>query len=180
MARRALKVFRTSAGFEDVYVAAPSRKAALAAWGTDKDLFARKLAEQVTDAELIREPLARPGEIVRLPRGTVAQHLAAAGPRRKVTAARPTAPPPGKATPPPPKARQPRPSRARLDAARSALEAGTREFAGALSALEAEIAALQRKRDKLRAERDRTLDGLKAEVTREFDAYSTALDDWKG
>ena len=28
-----LKVFRTSIGFHDAYVAAPSRKAALEAWG---------------------------------------------------------------------------------------------------------------------------------------------------
>ncbi len=34
MARK-LKVFRTPAGFHDAYVAAPSRKAALAAWGAD-------------------------------------------------------------------------------------------------------------------------------------------------
>ena len=42
--KRRLKVFRTAIGFHDAYVAAPSRKAALEAWGTDKDLFARGVA----------------------------------------------------------------------------------------------------------------------------------------
>ena len=34
-----LKVFRTPIGFHDAYVAAPSRAAALRAWGADTDLF---------------------------------------------------------------------------------------------------------------------------------------------
>ncbi len=62
-----LKVFRAPIGFHDVYVAAPSRKAALEARGSDHDLFARGMAEEVVDPELIREPLARPGEIIRDP-----------------------------------------------------------------------------------------------------------------
>ena len=41
---RKLKVFRTPIGFHDAYVAAPSQKAALQAWGTDTDLFARGVA----------------------------------------------------------------------------------------------------------------------------------------
>ena len=36
---RALKVFRTPIGFHDAYVAAPSQKAALEAWGVRQDLF---------------------------------------------------------------------------------------------------------------------------------------------
>ena len=51
---RKLKVFRTSAGFDDAYVAAPSRKAALAAWGADADLFARGVAEEVSDTTLTK------------------------------------------------------------------------------------------------------------------------------
>jgi hypothetical protein len=40
MARSArLKVFRTPIGFHDAYIAAPSQKAALEAWGSDKDIF---------------------------------------------------------------------------------------------------------------------------------------------
>jgi hypothetical protein len=39
MARK-LKVFCTAIGFHDAYVAAPSMKAALEAWGADVSLFA--------------------------------------------------------------------------------------------------------------------------------------------
>jgi type IV secretory pathway VirB10-like protein len=60
-----LKVFRTAIGFHDAYVAAPSRKAALAAWGTDKDLFARGVAEEVSDPALMEEPLSAPGTVFR-------------------------------------------------------------------------------------------------------------------
>lgn len=56
---RALKVYRTPIGFHDAYVAAPSQKAALAAWGTKKNLFARGDAGIVTDAKLSRTT-ARP------------------------------------------------------------------------------------------------------------------------
>lgn len=44
MARK-FKVFRTPAGFYDASVAAPSRKAALAAWGSHAGLFARRGGE---------------------------------------------------------------------------------------------------------------------------------------
>ncbi|MEG8017904.1 hypothetical protein [Sphingomonas sp. LR55] len=60
-----LKVYRTVAGFHDAYVAAASQKAALAAWGSDKDLFARGIAEQVTDDALTAEPLAAPGTVIK-------------------------------------------------------------------------------------------------------------------
>ncbi len=74
-----LKVYRTAAEFHDAYVAAPSRKAALAAWRTDKDLFARGVAEEVTDAALTRAPLAKPGEVIRVSRGGTSEQLAALG-----------------------------------------------------------------------------------------------------
>ena len=51
---RALKVFRTAAGFHDAYVAAPSRKAALEAWGADVDLFARGIAEHPADWHMLQ------------------------------------------------------------------------------------------------------------------------------
>ena len=58
-----LKVFRTAIGFHDAYVAATSRKSALEAWGTNKDLFAREVAEEVTDPALMAEPLGEPGTV---------------------------------------------------------------------------------------------------------------------
>ncbi len=76
---RALKVYRTAIGFHDAYVAAPSMKAALAAWGTDKNLFARGAAELVEDRALTAEPLSHPGEVVRVLRGSAADHVQALG-----------------------------------------------------------------------------------------------------
>ena len=74
-----LKVYRTPIGFHDAYVAATSQKAALKAWGADADLFARGAAEVVTDPGLIDAPLAHPGEVIRVLRGTEAQHIKALG-----------------------------------------------------------------------------------------------------
>ena len=92
---RKLKVFRTPIGFYDAYVAAPSRKAALAAWGSAHDLFARGVAEEVTDPEFTRQPLANPGQVIRLSRGSAAEQIAAlgktAGPRRRKSAKAPEA-----------------------------------------------------------------------------------------
>lgn len=80
--RQKLKVFRTPAGFHDAYVAASSQKAALEAWGSDADLFARGIAEVVTDEELSREPLENPGKVIKRLRGTAAEQLASLPPDR--------------------------------------------------------------------------------------------------
>ena len=120
MARKqALKVFRTPIGFHDAYVAAPSQKAALAAWGSSADLFARGVAERVTDEALMREPLASPGKIVRRLREGDADALAEGDtPKRKKSAGRAKAKPPAK----PRRDPGPRPSRADLAAAEEALD----------------------------------------------------------
>lgn len=83
---RQLKVFRTMAGFHDAYVAAPSRTAALRAWGATTDLFAMDAAEEVTDPRLMKEALKEPGVVVRKSRGSDAEHMAAAGPNAKIKA----------------------------------------------------------------------------------------------
>jgi hypothetical protein len=72
-----LKVYRTAIGFHDAYVAAPSQKAALEAWGSEHNLFARGVAELVTDPALTKVPLARPGEVVKRLRGSAAEQIAA-------------------------------------------------------------------------------------------------------
>jgi hypothetical protein len=67
--KQQLKVFKTPIGFHDAYVAAPSRKAALAAWGAGTDLFSAGIAELVTDGgEGAPAALAKPGEVVRVER----------------------------------------------------------------------------------------------------------------
>ena len=112
-----LKVFRTTIGFHDAYVATPSRAAALRAWGATTDLFDMGAAEEVTEAHLIAKPLADPGIIIKQSRGTPAEHMAASQPspakgRSGLKTAQKRA------------ALKPMPSRAKLDAADEPLPEG--------------------------------------------------------
>lgn len=103
-----LKVYRTPIGFHDAYVAAPSQKAALVAWGSDADLFARGIAERVVDPKLVREPLTKPGTVIKRSRGTTAEQLAALPPdkpRKPVAKSEPATEQATKANP----KRQPKP-----------------------------------------------------------------------
>ena len=113
-----LKVYRTPIGFHDAYVAAPSMKAALKAWGTTKNLFSRGAAELVTDAKLTKEPLARPGEVIKLARGSAAEHRKAVGSSDRAASNGKTAPEPK------PAKRRPRPNRKPLEKTEQALSAG--------------------------------------------------------
>ena len=147
MARAAgLKVFRTSAGFEDAYVAAPSQAAAVEAWGARGDLFALGEAEVFTDEALTAEPLTRPGEVVRRPRGDMAAMLAAISKPK---------PPPGKTAkaggattgrtaPSPPPEPPPPPDQSALDAAEAALTQARDCLAHELDAIAQERAELDR------------------------------------
>lgn len=119
---RKLKVFRTAIGFHDAYVAAPSQKAALEAWGADVDLFARGAAELVTDVELSEEPLGHPGKVIKRLRGSEEEHFAAL--ERENEMGKPSRQKPGQlarksATVKKPR---PRPDRKPLDDAQDALD----------------------------------------------------------
>ncbi len=84
--KQKLKVFVTPIGFHDAYVAAPSQKAALEAWGADSNIFAQGIAEQVTDPKLMEEPLASPGKVIKRVRGSADEHFAEldrAAPKKK-------------------------------------------------------------------------------------------------
>lgn len=168
-----LKVYRTPIGFHDAYVAAPSQKAALKAWGSDADLFARGVADVVSDEGLAAEPLAHPGIVVKRRRGTAAEQLAALPPDREkpkgVTRATMR-----KAQPAPP-----RPSRAPVEAAERALvEAEARQHE-AEQALAAEERAL--------ADRRRTLRTAQAAETKRLESardaaetdYTAAMAAWR-
>lgn len=167
-----LKVFRTPIGFHDAYVAAPSRKAALAAWGSDANLFARGAAEEVTDEALTKAPLAEPGVVIKRPRGTAADHLAASTPppSRRRTSPR-KASPPAKAPP--------RPNRAALTAAEEALDKHDRALDREVDRLEAERAELARQiaaaRKAATSERRR----LEGERDKARHAYEQALAKWR-
>lgn len=178
---RRLKVFRTPIGFDDAYVAAPSRKAALEAWGSDADLFARGIAEEVRDEALTRDALAAPGKVIRRRRGTAAEHIAAlgtgrrAGVRAESSAAKPDTTHAGtRHRPAPP----PRPSRAALKAAEERLATLTARHNAALAELTARETALARERRSLEAAQSverRQAEGV-AEAART--AHGDALARW--
>jgi len=186
---RQLKVYRTPIGFHDAYVAAPSQKAALAAWGSDADLFARGVAEVVTDPALTKAPLASPGTVVRRSRGSAGDHFAAL-PKRQARAPRkaaaasdaPSAPArtPARAAKPKPAPRpSPRPSRAKLDAAEAALDAADRRHRDELAALRRREEALARERRAIEARQARELDTLTARRARQKERYDAAIARWR-
>ena len=167
------KVFRTAAGFNDAYVAAPSRKAALEAWGAGADLFARGAAEQVTDEALMAEPLKRPGEVIMKSRGGLADQLKALGPRKKGEAKS------AKADDKPARLKRAKPpSRAALDKAEAALEAADKRQAADLGKLQAERDAIERKIETLEARQAKERDKLQRRERDAREAYRDALARW--
>ena len=174
---RKLKVFRTSTGFHDAYVAAPSRKAALAAWGAGADLFARGVAEEVTDPKLAKAPLAHPGEVIRLSRGDLSAQLKAlpAKPKRAKTSA---AEPPARAKRP---ARsKPPPKRDKVDVAEKQLADARKRHAADAAKLEAEREAIERELAALRAKQDKEIARLERGRDAAREAYRQALVRWSG
>src|SRR5215472_8683975 len=64
MARK-LKTFVTSLGFFDLAIAAPSKKAALEAWGAGSNLFHQGVAKEVDDPDVVDATMAKPGVVLR-------------------------------------------------------------------------------------------------------------------
>jgi len=179
-----LKVYRTPIGFHDAYVAAPSKKAALAAWGSDRDLFARGVAEVVTDAALTAEPLAHPGEVIKRSRGTAAEQIAALPPSppraARTSPGKPDddSPPrtkPARAVPPPPK-----PDRAALGAAEDALAQAEARHRSDERALRAEEAALAKRRRAMERDQADERAALEAQRDTAASAYDRAMRLWRG
>jgi colicin import membrane protein len=67
---RKLKTYQTSAGFFDLAIAAPSMKAALAAWGSNSNLFHQGFASEATDPRTIAAAMKMPGVVLKRPVGT--------------------------------------------------------------------------------------------------------------
>lgn len=173
-----LKVFRTAVGFRDAYVAAPSKAAALRAWGTDKDLFARGAAELVTDEALAEEPLTKPGEVVYRTRGGLEEQIAALGklPDRKSE----PAPAERRESPANPARKpRPRPSRAKLEAAEQALAELENEREEAEAAMRERERALAAEREAMEARFAQRAERLKEVEGRARDAYQAALRKWE-
>jgi hypothetical protein len=62
---RKLKTYQTSLGFFDLAIAAPSMKAALQAWGVDRNLFHDRAAKESDDPDVIAAAMARPGVVLK-------------------------------------------------------------------------------------------------------------------
>lgn len=167
-----LKVFRTPIGFHDAYVAATSRKAALRAWGAERDLFARGIAEEVTDPALTDAPLAAPGEVIRVSRGSVAEQLAAL-PERSRSRTKPEPEPEPSAKP------RPKPSRAQLDAAEQALADVEARHEQERAMLAREEEALKRRKTSLRRAQQADVAKLKRTLEKADEAYRMALARWR-
>lgn len=176
MARK-LKVFRTAAGFHDAYVAAPSRKAALAAWGAERDLFARGVAEEVSDPALMAEPLARPGEVIKRSRGSAAEQFAAlpaSKPKTKTKTKK-------RAAKAEPASRPvPKPSRDALDAAQEAIDAAERDWRTVQRDLTARQKALDRERREEAERHEQALADLERAKRVAQDDYDAAEAHWRG
>ena len=171
-----LKVYRTPIGFHDAYIAAPSQKAALAGWGSTHDLFARGVAEIVTDPTLTAEPLAAPGTIIKRSRGTAEQQIAALPTSGSKTSRR---------SPPAPSAEtrrgkaKPRPSRASLDEFETRLDELCQEHSAQVAAIDREQADLDRRRAALKKAQ---VDGeakLQGALDRAEGKYAAALGRWR-
>jgi hypothetical protein len=175
---RKLKVFRTAAGFNDAYVAAPSRKAALAAWGADVDLFARGIAEEVTDPELGEEPLANPGEVVMRSRGGLAEQLKAMGPRKRAAGKAKKAAKPAEERPAKPRGKPP--SRAKVEKAAAAIAEARDKHVAALKGLEDKREELDRQIAALKDKQRREIEGLQQRRREAEQTYRDALEAWSG
>jgi hypothetical protein len=172
---RKLKVFRTPIGFHDAYVAAPTKKAALEAWGTDANLFARGTAEEVTDPKLTAAPLERPGEVIRVSRGDLSAQLKALGPRKK-----PAGKSKAEAEPEPKRSarRKPPPRRDKVDAADAALDQARQRHDKEAAALERKRDAIDRQIDALRARQDKETARLELARDKAQADYREALEMW--
>ncbi|WP_452666243.1 hypothetical protein [Sphingomonas zeae] len=161
---------------------------ALEAWGSDKDLFSSGAAERIDDLELMREPLANPGKVIRKLRGTMVEHMAALpkdGPARRKKAARSKdsddTTPARKAKPvakPPPKPK-PRPDRSALAGAEAALTDAEERHESERAALAKRQAELDRERRKLEVDQARERDKLDRKVAAARNKYDRAMQAWR-
>ena len=171
-----LKVFRTPIGFHDAYVAAPSMKAALEAWGSSTNLFSQGAAELVTDPKLTKAPLARPGEVVRVARGSEGEHFKALGNTKKKP--KKEGGPGIKSGRTAEKKRGRRPSSAAVERAEAALARVEARHREGLEKLRAEAAAIDKKRRELERKQRGERERLMSELDEEREKFRSAMEEW--
>ncbi len=163
MAKPRLKVFRAQMGFAEAVVAAPSRKAALEAWGARQNLFAEGLADVTNEALAVEAATARPGVVLQRPIGSQAAFAAQlfgrpAPPRVKPDQGRPRL---AGAAPQPKPHPRPKPDRSALTAAEGVLSTVERDAKAALADLDRRRKLLDA--DAARLDRDLTTRRLAAQ-----------------
>jgi hypothetical protein len=121
LAGRKLKVFQAQFGFYDTVVAAPSRAAALRAWGTRQDLFANGEATVTTDEAAIAAAIAHPEIPLRRAVGSTDAFVLEPTSLPRVPDAPKNAATKPVAKPKPPAPAKPSADRSKLDAAETAL-----------------------------------------------------------
>lgn len=156
-----LKVFSTTSGIHDHVVAAPSRPAALKAWGAKTDLFSMGVARQVTDPKVVRKALARPGDVISFSRSGGEE--AASAPKRRANR----------------KKAAKRPSRAKLAAAKKRLDDLKKRQAGENEAIEHELRSLTRKRDQLDRRHAKSLRSAEQRLEEARQRYEASLAEWE-
>jgi hypothetical protein len=177
---RPLKVYRTPIGFHDAYIAVPTKKAAIEAWGAGSDIFQRGEAEEVTDSKLIAEPLASPGVVVKRLRGTSADHMAALAASRP----HPTNGAGGKASkakaPKPQPKPKPRPSRTAVEEAEAAIASARQAHEAELAKIKEREEALARERRDIEHKHRQELDRLEKLLVKAQSRYDAAIRKWRG
>lgn len=153
-----LKVFCTTSGFHDSIVAAPSKPAALKAWGAKTDLFSMGAARLVTDPKVAKKALDRPGEVIRLKRSDGGEEAPA--PRKKAKPSKP-------------------PSRARLKTAEDKLAALEARQTKEVDAIGDQQRQLKKKRDQLEARHAKAHRAAEKRVEQASEDYEAALADWE-
>jgi hypothetical protein len=159
---RLLKVFQAHLGFYDTVVAAPSRAAALKAWGSRQNLFRDGSAKETEDPHATAVARAKPGIVLRRPAGSRTPFTENPGlpklpslPKKPVTAKEATSAAvrevarPKLRVVPPSLPRKP-PDRGPIEHAEKALTALKHEEERALARIKARKAALDEEERKLR------------------------------
>ncbi len=154
-----LKVFCLTSGFHDAVVAAPSRPAALKAWGAKTDLFSMGVARQVTDKAIVEKAMKRPGEVIRLSRADGKEQAGT-----QIKKARP---------------RQRPPSRAKLAAAEERLAQLEKEQAAEMDAIEKQLKALETKRERIAARHGKARAAAELKLEQARDDYDSQLAEWE-
>jgi hypothetical protein len=144
--KQKLKVFQAQIGFYDTVVAAPSRQAALRAWGVHQNLFAGGQAAVATDKDAVAAAVAHPEVVLKRPAGSSGPFQIDPRALPKVPAAQPKRNEAQTAKPAKPKPPPPRADRTALTKAEAALRA--------LDARrEAEVKTLRARQEALDAEK---------------------------